>query len=342
MAPTAADSETSAILGGTTDTADPAVVMLQANVSGGYSWCTAEIVSPHVLMTAAHCVSPQTVGTVTSFQVFIGYDNASQMNDPSKWLAVQETHYNMAFDANNLQGGQDVAVVILSQPTTITPITMNTTALVSSDVSQSLRLVGYGITSGSDTTGTTAGTKRVVSTPLKSYDSNFVRFGTSTKGTCEGDSGGPAFLTIGGQEVIVGITSYGQVGCTNGTSDTRVDTVAEPFVAPYIAQFDPGGGGGNPDLATGGGGGGNPDLATGGGGGNPDLAGGGSGGWGNGGGSDGGAGGGNGSGGGGVKMLGSGPSHSGCSFGAGPESETGAIVLLGLLAIGGMLIRKKD
>ena len=44
------------IIGGVTDTADPAVVLLYAN-SG--SICTATVISPTVLLTAAHCVSPR-------------------------------------------------------------------------------------------------------------------------------------------------------------------------------------------------------------------------------------------------------------------------------------------
>ncbi len=253
-------SQSSPIIGGTNDTGDPGVVLLQATVQGGYSLCSAEIVSPHVVMTAAHCVDPDTVGQVQSFDVFFGSDvNGSEGQDASKWIKVSETHYNMNFDPNQLQGGQDVAVAILAQPTTVTPLAMNRTALTQSDDGQALRLVGYGIDSGSDQQGTSAGTKRQTSTPLIDYDSNFIEFGTGQKGTCEGDSGGPAFLTLSGKEVIAGITSFGPQGCNGDPSstDTRVDTVAVPFVDPYIAKFDPntgnGNGNGNGNTSTDGG-----------------------------------------------------------------------------------------
>jgi V8-like Glu-specific endopeptidase len=261
--PGATDEQSAPIIGGTADTADPAVVLLVAELSMGESLCTAEVVSPHVLMTAAHCVDPAIIGeTPKKYVVFIGDDvnNSSQAMNAANQLAVKETHFNQNFDPNTLQNGQDVAVVILQNATTITPIPMNRTALTSSMNGQAIRLVGYGINSASDSMGTSAGTKRQTNTTLKSSDSNFIQFGTSTHNTCEGDSGGPAFMTINGTEVITGITSYGVQGCTSATHDTRVDTVATAFVDPYIAMFDPAGGGG------GSGGGGSGGGGTGGGG----------------------------------------------------------------------------
>src|SRR5579859_7631277 len=47
-------SDESPIIGGMTTTGDPAVVLLVAMTGQGEAYCTAEIVSPHVVMTAAH------------------------------------------------------------------------------------------------------------------------------------------------------------------------------------------------------------------------------------------------------------------------------------------------
>jgi secreted trypsin-like serine protease len=234
-------AEQAPIIGGQTETGDPAVVLLVAQSNGGESFCTAEIVSPHVILTAAHCVDPATVGSGNSFQVFLGSDiNGPQGSQANLYLDVSETHYDTTFDPNRLDSGHDVGVAILSTASTVTPIPMNRTALTQSMVGQPLRLVGYGISSGSDPSGQTAGTKRQVSTPLSDFDSLFIDFGTASKGTCEGDSGGPAFMTINGTEVIVGVTSFGPQGCDGGSTDTRVDTRAVPFIDPYIQMFDPG------------------------------------------------------------------------------------------------------
>src|SRR5579864_2132107 len=64
------------IIGGTNDTADPSVVLMIAQVSGqqGASLCTGEVVSPHVILTAAHCVDPDVVGTGNTFYIYTGND----------------------------------------------------------------------------------------------------------------------------------------------------------------------------------------------------------------------------------------------------------------------------
>ena len=54
---------------------------------------------------------------------------------------------------------------------------------------------------------------------------------------CEGDSGGPAFVTSGGVESIVGIVSHGDAECVGGAVFTRVDAYASDFILPTIAAY---------------------------------------------------------------------------------------------------------
>jgi V8-like Glu-specific endopeptidase len=212
------------IIGGTTDSADPAVVMLYAN-SG--SICTATVISSTTLLTAAHCVSPQTVGN-TTFQAYFGAD---ANKGGGTWAAIKETHYDTRFDVNNLGGGHDVAVAILANPTSVTPKAVNRSSSITALVGQAVRLVGYGLNNGSAQTG--AGTKRQVSTRLNQVTGLLLSIGNSSAETCNGDSGGPAFMTIGGVETLVGVTSFGQVGCTGGGYDTRID-IYSSFIDQYV------------------------------------------------------------------------------------------------------------
>jgi secreted trypsin-like serine protease len=229
-----------AIVGGTADTGDPGVMLVIFDQGAqGASLCTGELLSPHVIMTAAHCVDPAVVGKTGTFKVFPG-NNLSQANLQTDLLAVKETHYNTAFDVNNLTGGNDIAVVILQNPVTnVMPLVMNRQAIDNNLVGSSVRLVGYGITSSTDTNGTTAGVKRQTTTTLAGFDDVLINFMDPQHLTCEGDSGGPAFMTIGGQEVIAGITSFGDKNCMQFGYDTRVDKFADSFVQPYIDMFDP-------------------------------------------------------------------------------------------------------
>jgi phosphatidylethanolamine-binding protein (PEBP) family uncharacterized protein len=92
-------------------------------------------------------------------------------------------------------------------------------------------MVGYGDNTHSDTG---AGVKRSATAPIVSRTSTDIHIGDSNTQTCSGDSGGPAFQTIGGLETIVGVTSFGTNRsatdiCYDGSFDTRVD-VSSSFI----------------------------------------------------------------------------------------------------------------
>jgi secreted trypsin-like serine protease len=243
-APAVPGQENAAIVGGVDETAtqDPSVIVIIAQVPGATTatLCTASVVSPHVLLTAAHCLLPSEVGTGAQFFVYTGIDLASATSDDLKADKVQEVHYNADFNPQDIMGGHDVGVVIMTDPIGLTPLIMNRDAITDSDDHQPTRLVGYGQTTAADKTGATAGVRREVTTTLDSHDSNFLHVGEGGMTLCEGDSGGPAFMTLDGTEVIAGITSFGDTGCDSFGTDTRIDKYADSWVQPYLDQFDPG------------------------------------------------------------------------------------------------------
>jgi MYXO-CTERM domain-containing protein len=236
------------IIGGATDSGDPSVMLLigQRPNSASASLCTASVISPHVLLTAAHCVDPAVLmASDYRFSVFPGGDISSLK--PADLLSVKETHFDPQFNPSQfgLTNGHDIAVVIMANALSQAPLPVNRAPLQDSMVGQPLRIVGYGVSDGNDTSGQTAGVRRSATTVLDSLTANFVKIGDPSHNTCEGDSGGPAFLTINGVEQIVGITSFGTGGCTTDTSDTRLDVFGS-FVDPYVHMYDPSG----PDMAT--------------------------------------------------------------------------------------------
>ena len=240
------------IIGGTTDTTDSAVVLLYMTVPGqqGGALCTGEVISPHVVLTAAHCTGGEDPSvTNATWRVFLGDDFSTAT--AANLLAVKEVHYNPSFSISNLPGGNDVGVAILQDalPSTIAPLPFNRASMDTGFDGQPVRFVGYGLDNATAQTG--AGVKRTTTTTLSDHTSLLLHFSDGTHETCNGDSGGPAFMTLGGKETIVGLTSYGDVNCAAGGYDTRVDAMAA-WIDGYVQKADPGFGtsGGNPPSST--------------------------------------------------------------------------------------------
>jgi hypothetical protein len=87
------------------------------------------------------------------------------------------------------------------------------------DYGESVRLVGFGMTSEND--HNSSGTKRQGSGSINYLESNYFAMSFTPSGTCSGDSGGTAFMDKAGQERVVGIHSRSD--CVGQSIDTRVD-----------------------------------------------------------------------------------------------------------------------
>ncbi len=225
---TSASQVDSPIIGGSSDDQDPGVIALYAQQNMGGALCTASVISPTVLLTAAHCVAPSEVG---SGAIFVGLIGSNLNGGKGQELAVKETHYDTAFDINHPENGHDIGVAILQMPTTLAPLPINRTADPTTLIGRTVRLVGYGVNNGAAQTG--AGVKRVVNAPVDAVDDSLIKIGDSGHDTCQGDSGGPAFATFDGVKTIVGLTSFGSSGCTGGGYDTRVDHYLA-FIDKYV------------------------------------------------------------------------------------------------------------
>jgi V8-like Glu-specific endopeptidase len=222
------------IIGGEIDEGDPGVVAVYAQQPGspGGFLCTGSVIAPTVVLTAAHCVSPAETGPGAQFVVLT---SANLNRRGGQQLAVREVHANPQWQPDNLQAGHDEGIVILKDPTSLRPLPFNRMAFGTPGapaVGAAVRIVGYGLDDGVLETG--SGVKRQALTKLRSISGALIRLGDSRRGTCNGDSGGPAFMNIGGVETIVGTTSYGNATCTDGGYDARVD-VDLTFIDQYLS-----------------------------------------------------------------------------------------------------------
>jgi V8-like Glu-specific endopeptidase len=249
--------DSSAIIGGTTDKGDPSVVLMKAQSGGTGWWCTGTVIAKRLILTAAHCV--EDADASTKMQVMFGYDESQAK--AGDYVKVTEWHHDPKYmQDNNIAAGHDAAVLILASDAPAPVQKINTAPITQQMVGSAVHVVGFGNNDGQSGTG--AGLKREIHTTLTSIEQGVINVGHAGQTTCQGDSGGPSFMKINGEEVVVGITSFGEQGCVSYGSSTRVDLSAD-WIKPYIDQN--GGGGDDPTGGTGGAGGGGGQGGAGGG-----------------------------------------------------------------------------
>ena len=210
-------SSTSSIIGGVSDPGHPSVGLLRSVVQitpdgqpYAVAGCTATLIAPSVMVTAAHCVAGRHYWDEVSFEQ--APDPFAPHGAPGWIPAALMASPDYDGDTSH---GHDIAVVLLGAR----PDRPLSPVAAPPPVGSILTAVGYGMNVyGSDGTG--AGERRTVDIPLVSVGPREMIAGREGQGTCHGDSGGPLFAG----DVIVGITSYGDtVDCNGADHFMRVD-----------------------------------------------------------------------------------------------------------------------
>jgi MYXO-CTERM domain-containing protein len=240
--PTAVASTQAPILGGVQAQAGQYPTVVAVLINNGFGGlCTGTLVAPDIVLTAAHCVSPAVLGM---FDPSLNTQAAVTAATSVAFVQAAMTIPHPGFNANAL-GDNDIGIIKLVTPVTDrapTPMNFNHDDAPPGIV---VTMVGYGESQAGNQQS--AGTEFVLQQKTTVPCAQLPQFGVSdnnvlcwpqTDGTgkCEGDSGGPSFLTISGVVKVVGVTSFGDQNCAMGGIDTRPDAEKDWVisVAPQV------------------------------------------------------------------------------------------------------------
>jgi len=213
-----AGAVTQAIIRGTEDHADPAVVALVADQT---PYCTGTVVAPRVVLTAAHCVAEGRPATVTI---------------ESRPIAVTSTRVHAAFEASALS--HDVAAVFLEADAP----TVHASFADAPAPGALVRSVGFGLAATDDSTLI----KRTGFQRIARTDETSLRLEPAPALPCIGDSGG---AVLDESDRLIAIVSSGDPGCTSYASGTLV-SAHRAFIDDAIASQSRSDGGCSMTTAT--------------------------------------------------------------------------------------------
>jgi len=221
--------------------------------------CSGTMITANVFLTASHCTSFFTQDLAPEgYVAYVSLDQSIPFGDltsnKTTLLPVAHVVTNPNYNPSQSDSG-DIAVLILERGVRgVTPAVLPSCGLLDQLVAQNglktavFTNVGYGVQNrvvggGVPFFQDLNPIPRMFSfSSFNSLNGGYLRLSqnssTGNGGTCFGDSGGPQFLTVNGQQLIISITITGDTACRSTNVVYRLDTTsAQGFLAYVNAAF---------------------------------------------------------------------------------------------------------
>ncbi len=221
--------------------------------------CSGTMITSNVFLTASHCtlfytqdLAPRGFTAHVSLDSLIPFGSLTSNN--TELLTVAYVVSNPNFSQRQSDSGDIGALVLQRKVRGVTPASLPSCGLLDRLVAQNglknalftpvgygvqNRVVGGGVPFFQDVNPIP---RMFAFSSFNSLNGGYIRLSqnpsTGNGGTCFGDSGGPDFLTVNGQQILAAITITGDSVCRSTNVDYRLDTVsAQGFLAYVNAAF---------------------------------------------------------------------------------------------------------
>ncbi len=202
--------QSSSLIGGQKDLKHPAVGALSLDKKSKF--CTATLVSPKIVLSAAHCIARVINNLKNKKAAYFRVDTAKTSGSgfTSEYFPFDVAKNHPGYGGTGGAISDDIGYAVLKNPlTTVTPIPLSSASMDRTWIAKRMLFLGYGLI---QTTPKRQGTdhKYSLELPIRQVFVDRFEVYEKSKSICSGDSGGPALFSVDGKLRIVGVNSYVQ------------------------------------------------------------------------------------------------------------------------------------